>query len=343
MESLLFSRLKENHNRCLTACNTCAIFIFMTWLILIHQIPAKPSYFRAKIWRRLHQIGSIPIKQAVYAMPNTDQCLEDLSWIAKEIKDQGGEAIILNASLLEGLTDDQVVHLFKKARQVDYGIILEEARSFMDAYHSEEMSDPVLLDYKAGLRKLIKSFAATVNIDFFPLPEQAQTEAYLDEMETIFHRPKGKDTVPVAKGVTFSGCTWVTKCNVYVDRMASAWLIKRFIDNTASFKFLKKTHYQPSENELRFDMREAEYTHQGDMCTFEVLAQTFCPQERGLKQIAKLIHDIDLKEDSFALPETAGIHAILDSIVATTSDDHKRIELASTIFDGLLTNYSTKK
>ncbi len=315
----------------------------MTWLLLVHQIPAKPSYFRAKIWRRLQQIGAISIKQAVYAMPNTDQCLEDLSWIAKEIDDRGGEAIILNASLLEGLTDEQVVQLFKQARQADYGKILKEARTLMDAYHSGEMSDPVLLDCRTGLRKLKKSFTATVKIDFFPLPEQAQTEAYLDEMETIFHRPKTKDTVPVSNDVTFSGYTWITKCNVYVDRMASAWLIKRFIDNTASFKFLKDTHYEPAENELRFDMREAEYTHQGDMCTFEVLAQTFCPQEIGLKQIAKLIHDIDLKDDSFGLPETAGIHAILDSIVATTSDDHKRIELATTIFDGLLTNYSIKK
>ncbi len=315
----------------------------MIWLILIHQIPAKPSYFRAKIWRRLQQIGAIPIKQAVYAMPNTDQCFEDLNWIAKEINDRGGEAIILSASLLEGLMDDQVVHLFKKARQADYGKILDEARTIMEVYHSEEMSDPVLLDCRAGLRKLKKSFTATVNIDFFPLPEQAQTEAYLDEMETIFHRPKAKETVQFTKDVNFSGCTWVTKCNVYVDRIASAWLIKRIIDNTASFKFIKETHYEPNENEFRFDMREAEYTHQGDLCTFEVLVETFCPEDRGLQQIAKLVHDIDLKDDSFGLPETAGIHAILDSIVATTVDDHKRIELATTIFDGLLTNYSIKK
>lgn len=317
-------------------------FPIMTWLLLIYQIPAKPSYFRAKIWRRLQQIGAIPIKQAVYAMPNRDQCLEDLSWIAKEIDDRGGEAIILNASLLEGLTDEQVIRLFKQARQADYRVILDEARTLMDAYHSEEMSDPVLLDCRARLRKLIKSFTATVNIDFFPLPEQAQTEAYLDEMGTIFHRGKGKDTVSVTNEVIFSGCAWVTKSNVYVDRIASAWFIKRFVDNTASFKFIKESHYEPSKNELRFDMREAEYTHQGDMCTFEVLAQTFCPQDRGIKQIAKLIHDIDLKDDSFGLPETAGIHAILDSIVATTSDDHKRIELATTIFNGLLTNYSKK-
>lgn len=317
-------------------------FSMMTWLLLIYQIPAKPSYFRAKIWRRLQQTGAISIKQAVYAMPNTEQCLEDLGWIAKEIDDRGGEAIILNATLLEGLSDEEVVHLFNQVRQADFSKILDEARALMDAYHTEDMSDRVLLDYRIRFRKLKKSFTATVNIVFFPVPELTQTEAYLDEMETIFHRPTQKDTVQVAHDVSFSNCTWVTKCNIYVDRIASAWLIKRFIDHSASFKFIDETPYKPLPKELRYDMREAEYTHQRDLCTFEILVETFHPQNRGLNQIAKLIHDIDLKDNSFGLPETAGIHAILDSIVATTSDDHKRIELATPIFDGLLTNYSTK-
>lgn len=321
----------------------CANINSMTWLILIHQIPAKPSYFRAKIWRRLQQIGAIPIKQAVYAMPNTDRCLEDLTWIAKEINDQGGEAIILNASLLEGLVDEQVIQLFNKARQADYEKILDEGRTLMHSYHSQKRTDSVVLEHKTGLRKLKKLFTATVNIDFFSLPEQQQAEACLDEMETIFHLPGGKERLPLAAELELSGYTWVTKSNVYVDRIASAWLIKRFIDHEASFKFTKDSHYEVSDNEFRFDMREAEYTHQGDMCTFEVLVQTFCAGDRGLGTIAKLIHDIDLKDDSFGLPETAGIHAILDSIVATSSDDFKRIELATTIFDGLLANYSIKK
>jgi hypothetical protein len=314
----------------------------MTWLILIHQIPAKPTYFRAKIQRRLQQIGSIRIKKAVYAMPNTEQFLEDFTWIAKEINDQGGEAIILNANLLEGLTDERVTLLFKKARQADYEKILDEARTVMDAYHSIERGELNLMECKTQLRKLKKSFIAIVNIDFFPVPEQAQANAYLDEMDTIFHGSKGKDTVQMVKEWELSGCTWVTKCNVYVDRLASAWLIKRFIDQKATFLFVNESFYEPNENELRFDMREAEYTHQGDLCTFEVLVQTFCAKDNGLAQIAKLVHDIDLKDDSFGLPETPGIHAILDSIVATTNDDLKRIELASTIFDGLLTNYSIK-
>ncbi len=315
----------------------------MTWLILIHQIPAKPTYLRAKIWRRLQQVGAIPIKQAVYVMPDTEQNFEDLGWIAKEITDRSGEAVILNAKLLEGLTDKQVVELFKKARRTDYEKILAEARTLLNSYHSKGTTDSLLSECKAGLRRLTKSFNKTVGIDFFPGAEQSKTEAYLTEMETIFHKPGANDGAQVVEKNTLSGHTWVTKSNVYVDRMASAWFIKRFVDTQASFKFITGTQYQPREGELRYDMQEAEYTHQDNYCTFEVLVKTFCPDDRGLGQIAKLIHDIDLKDELFDLPETPGFRIVLDAIVAASSNDLKRIEQAGAILDGLMINYTNKR
>ncbi len=316
--------------------------ITMIWLLLIHQIPAKPTYSRAKIWRRLQQVGAVPIKQAVYVMPDSEQNHEDLSWIAKEIIESGGEAVLLNGDLLEGLTDDQVIDIFQKVRRADYKKIQTEAREVMDSYHTGKTNDALLSEYKAALHKLNKSFSVSSAIDFFPVPEQSQLESFLADMETIFRGATVNNSVQVSKNTDFSGKTWVTKRNVYVDRMASAWFIKRFIDSEAHFKFIKETRYQPANNELRFDMLEAEYTHQGDLCTFEVLVQTFCTNDRGLQQIAKLIHDIDLKDDAFALPETAGIHALLDSIVATNNDDLQRIKQASIILDGLLVNFTNK-
>ncbi len=312
----------------------------MTWLILIHQIPAKPTYLRAKTLRRLQQIGAIPIKQAVYVMPDTERNLEDLGWIAKEITDQSGEAVILNANLIEGLTDKQVVELFEKARRKDYERIIEEAQTLLDSYHADR-SDSHLSDCKATLKKLTKLFNKTVEIDFFPVPEQAKTETCLTEIETIFNSTD-TDVIEMPVHKRFSKYTWVTGSNVYVDRIASAWFIKSFVDKDATFKFIKETHYHNKDKEIRYDMREAEYTHQGNMCTFEVLVQTFCPHDRGLKHIAKLIHDIDLKDDCFNLPETSGIHAVLDAIVATNKDDIDRIKQAGAIFDGLMINYKSK-
>ncbi len=310
--------------------------------MLIHQIPAKPTYLRAKTWRRLQQVGAIPIKQAVYAMPDTEQNLEDLGWIAKEITDRGGDAFILNASLIEGLTDNEVVEIFKKARRKDYKKILTDAQTLLNTYNINKTKDSVLSDSKTALRRLIKSFNKTVEIDFFPVAEQSQTETYLTEMETIFHKHSTKGAAQAVGDNTFSGYTWVTKCNVYVDRMASAWFIKRFVDTDASFKFIKETRYQPKDKELRYDMQEAEYTHQEELCTFEVLVNTFCPDDRGLRQIAKLVHDIDLKDDMFELPETSGIQAVLDAIVITNTDDIKRIEQAGALLDGLMINYTNK-
>ena len=314
----------------------------MKWFLLIHQIPSKPTYFRAKIGRRLKQVGAVPIKKAAYVLPNTEKCFEDFSWIAKEINDQGGEAITLETCFLEGLTDKQVISFFEKIRLTDYKRILADAKAIMNSYHSQDKSESSLSNCRAELRRLKKSFDKIVTIDFFPVAEKAKLGAYLDEMETIFHKGVESGVIQKNDKNKFSGCTWVTKRNVYVDRMASAWFITRFVDNEASFKFVKGIHYQPKENELRFDMREAEYTHLEDMCTFEVLVQAFCPHDRGLKQIAKLIHDIDLKDDAFGLPETIGFQAVLDSIVATTSDDLKRIEQSGTILDGLLLNYKNK-
>lgn len=320
----------------------CAIITFMKWLLLIHQIPSKPTCFRAKIGRRLKHVGAIPIKKAAYVLPHTEQCLEDLSWIAKEIHDRGGEAISLDTTLLEGLTDKQVIHLFEKARRANYERILNEAKDLMSSYHSQKKNESLLSNSKTELRRLKRSFDTIVNIDFFPIPEKEKLGAYLDEIETIIHEKNESGTKQESIRNKYIGYTWVTKRNVYVDRIASAWFITRFVDSKASFKFIERTHYQPQKNELRFDMREAEYTHQEDRCTFEVFVQTFCPNDRGLKQIAKLIHDIDLKDDGYGLPETAGFQAVLDSIVATTSDDLKRIKLSSTIFDGLLLNYTNK-
>lgn len=314
----------------------------MKWLLLIHQIPSKPTYFRAKIGRRLKQIGAIPIKKAAYILPHTEQCFEDFSWIAKEINDQGGEAVTLDTRFLEGLTDEQVIRLFEKARRADYTEVLADAQALINSFHNQELNESLLSNCRTELRKFKRSFDKIAAIDFFPATEKDKLGAYLDEMETIFHERDERVAKQGKEENKFSGCTWVTKRNVYVDRMASAWFINRFVDKQATFKFIDETHFQPAKGELRFDMREAEYTHQGDMCTFEVLVRTFCPDDKGLKQIAKLIHDIDLKDDAFGLPETAGFQAVLDSIVATTSDDLKRIEQSGNILDGLLLNYTNK-
>ena len=131
------------------------------------------------------------------------------------------------------------------------------------------------------------------------------------------------------------GRTWVTREGVNIDRIASAWLIRRFIDEDARFKFVPARGYRPKAGELRFDMFEAEYTHVGEECTFQTLVRRFGLRDRGLSAIGEIIHDIDCKDDRFNRPETAGTAALIRGIVQAQEDDRKRIERGSALLDDL--------
>ena len=307
----------------------------MNWHLLIHQIPAKPSYFRAKIWRRLQKIGAVPIKQAVYVMPCTDRSREDLGWVAKEIIESGGDAVLVEATFLEGLSDEQVVELFASARQADYEKLLHEISALSADWHLSAGNEITALECNSTLRKLRKTYTDVQKIDFFSGSGQALVEASLASLETNLRGAKNlyQDKPDHAK--VLKGKTWVTRANIYVDRMASAWFIRSFIDKEATFKFVPGNRYQPQENELRFDMMEAEFTHINEQCTFEVFAKIFAENDKALGRIAQIIHDIDVNDDAFELEETAGIKALFDGIVAAEQSDAKRIERASALLNDL--------
>jgi len=320
----------------------------MNWLLLIHQIPAKPAYFRAKIWRRLQQLGAVPIKQSVYAMPIQEQALEDLTWIVKEITDCGGEATMVEARFLEGLSDDQLIGLFHAARSSDYTKILTEAQALKNNWSCQagESAADCLLAFRARLEKLRKQFAETVQIDFFKAPEQLQVEAALNDLNTISIEHRTIEMAVPEKNAGLTGLLakiWVTRKNVYVDRIACAWLVRRYADPDARFSFVNSGKYSPDPNEIRFDMAEAEYTHVLDKCSFEVMVERFGLTDPALLQVARIIHDIDLKESAFGLPETAGVQALLDGITASTNEDLERIDRASAILDNLLAFFKSKR
>lgn len=319
----------------------------MDWLLLIHQIPAKPAYFRAKIWRRLQQLGAVAIKQSVYAMPRQEQALEDLTWIVKEITDGGGEATMIEARFLEGLSDQQVIGLFHAARKNDYTKILAEAQALRNDWRcqdGESVAD-CLLEFKSRLEKLRKQFTEVVRIDFFKAPKQLQAETALRDLETTLIESRTTEQAAPTKGgglAGLSGKTWVTRKNVYVDRIACAWLVRRYADPEARFNFVDSGRYSPGPEDIRFDMAEAEYTHVMDKCSFEVMAERFGITDPALIQVTKIIHDIDLKESAFGLPETAGIQALLDGITATAEDDLERIDQASVVLDNLLAFFKSR-
>jgi hypothetical protein len=147
--------------------------------------------------------------------------------------------------------------------------------------------------------------------------------------------PDAREDGPVEPDRVTPGRTWVTRRDVFVDRIASAWLIRRFIDPRARFKFVPARGYRPAPGELRFDMFDGEYTHEGDRCTFETLLARFRLRHRGLAAIGQIVHDLDCKDDKFGRPEGAGVAAMIRAIALATDDDEERVSRGTALLDDL--------
>jgi hypothetical protein len=305
-----------------------------TWLLLIHQIPNSPAYLRVKMWRRLQKIGAVAVKNAVYVLPCSDQTTEDFHWVAREIMEAGGDASVCEATFIEGINTKELIELFRAARESDYSELTAEIKELGQELRAAEASSDAWASGMVGrVARIRQRLTEIQNIDFFPGPIARQTDSLVSELETKLRK------APIRKAQqqpgSYSARTWVTRTGVHVDRMASAWLIRRFIDPNARFKFVSAKGYRPEDGELRFDMFDAEFTHEGDLCTFEVLLDRMNIGDRALRRLAEFIHDIDLKEAKFARPETAGIALIVNAICTKHREDTDRIDRATILFDDL--------
>jgi hypothetical protein len=318
------------------------------WLLLIHQIPPKPAYFRAKVGRRLQRVGAVAIKNSVYVAPLTEQSHEDLQWVAREIASEGGEATLCKATFVEGLRDDQIEALFHAARDADYAQVMEEAREIASSLPSRLARDDDRREaLEADLARLRKRIGEVVAIDFFAASGRVAAESAIEAFERRLRRGREPETAAREearpKREDYRGRTWVTRKNVHVDRIACAWLIRRFIDSDARFAFVAGQGYKSKEREVTFDMYEGDFTHVGDACTFETLLEQFEIREPGVSTIAEIIHDIDVKDGKFGRAEGPGIAALIAGIALAERDDDARIQLGMRVFDALLALYRRKR
>ena len=313
------------------------------WLLLIHQLPAKPAYARVKVWRRLQALGAVTVKGAVYALPANSETQEDFAWLAKEIVESGGEAMICEAALVEGFSDHEMQALFDQARDEDYARIAEEAREIA-ARQGEETADRELSERATQVARLRKQLDAVVAIDFFGANGRLAAQGLVSGLEAVLQGEEAMTSPePGLAPGPLANRTWVTRKGVQVDRIASAWLIRRFIDNGARFKFVPSSGYQPEPGELRFDMFEGEFTHRGDRCTFEVLQAHAGLADPALSAIGEIIHDIDLKDDKYGRAETAGVKSLITGIATPGADDEQRLARGAVLLDGLYDSFAIKQ
>jgi hypothetical protein len=312
------------------------------WLLLIHQVPPKPNYFRVKVWRRLQSLGAVAIKNSVYVLPRTEQTHEDFEWVMREIIEGGGDASICEARFVEGLSDDQVEALFHAARDADYARLAEDVRNLFDTLPAgRDLAHEQRRQVDTDLARLTRRFTEITAIDFLGAPGREAVDGLLAGIE---QRLRAKaSSAAAAADVRVRARTWVTRKGIHIDRMASAWLIRRFIDPAATFKFVPGKGYRPERGELRFDMFEAEYTHEGDHCTFEVLLKRFHLEDAALRPIAEIVHDIDLKDAKFERTEAAGIDRLVAGIAMAHKDDGARLERGAAVFDDLYEYFRRKR
>jgi hypothetical protein len=304
------------------------------WLLLIHQIPPRPSYLRVKVGRRLQALGAVPVKNSVYVLPRGDQALEDFQWVRQEIVAGGGDASVCEARFVEGLSDDSIEAAFMAARGADYEPLIAEARELKAALGARGKRSAEARERAGGiLIRLRRRLEEIRRIDFFATPGREVAERLVHSLEAGLRPAAG----PRAGGVAardVRGRTWVTRAGVQVDRIASAWLIRKSIDPEARFRFTRGGEPHRA-GELRFDMSEAEFTHEGDQCTFEVLLRRFGLTEPALQDVAEIVHDVDLKDGKYAREEAAGVGQLIAGLAMRHPDDEPRLRDGAAIFDAL--------
>lgn len=277
-------------------------------------------------------------------MPLSAQSQEDLSWILKEIVDGGGDGAIAEVRFLEGLSDKQILALFHNARKSDYEKLIQETNMLIAEWSSKEadLRDPAIRGL-AQLSKLQRRLDEIVAIDFFQSPERLTAELQFKELRKLIAGQPIASSEIRNRLSDMTGKTWVTRSHIFVDRIACGWLIRRFVDNMAAFKFVSDPYYLPKDNEICFDMFDGEYTHEGDRCTFEVMIQRLQIQDPALGPLAEVVHDIDLKDGKFGRNETDGINALLTGMVAAHSDDDIIMQEGFRLFENLYAYYQRQK
>jgi hypothetical protein len=316
------------------------------WVLLIHQLPPKPTNLRVRIWRKLQKLGAVAIKNSVYVLPSSEKAHEDFQWLKQEIESAGGEAAVFRAGSVEGATDKEIIATFRKVRDDEYAAISAALDGLTGAIREQSrgkhLSAGRLSAHEAEIDKLHAELERIAANDFFNAAGKASAfSAYERCRKTIriAQGPTTKAAQAETKGgrldvAKYQGRRWVTRHNLHIDRLASAWLIRQFVDKRPRFYFVAEG--ETVEAAIPFDMFGAEFTHHGEDCTFETMLKRFgLAENRGLREIAEIVHDIDLKDDKFHRLEASGLNAIIDGLSKVLRDDRKLLQQSGIVFDGL--------
>ena len=317
------------------------------WLLLIHLLPPRPTNLRVRIWRKLQRLGAVAVKNSVYVLPFNEKTHEDFQWLKQEIEAAGGEATVFRAGAVEGATDQEIVAAFGKTRNEEYTQVTAELDGLTGALREQKrgghLSAGRVGHYEAELDKLHKELERIISTDFFVAAGRATALAAYERCQTALQAARSPKGAPLsakqsqsatANLAQYQGRRWMTRRNLFIDRLASIWLIKRFIDPKARFFFVAEG--ETVEGAVGFDLYGGEFTHRGEDCTFETMLKEFgLANDAGLRGLAEIVHDLDLKDHKFNRSEAAGLGAVIRGLAETLRDDRKLTQQCGPVFDGL--------
>jgi hypothetical protein len=318
------------------------------WLLFFYSVPSKPVSIRMKVWRKLIKAGAARLKGSVYILPDAEEHYEFLQWLVSEISGMRGEGAFARIGKIETMKDSEIMSLFDEHRANDYRAI-DKALNELERKTSSIRQGARVQNIRAladQFDKLQKEFEEVRRIDFF---SSRKGEALIERIKRLNIEFKGlsgavgpkKTTVMTKDPGDYQGRIWITRKKPFIDRMASAWLIRTFIDRRASFGFIDEKDIENIDRTaVTFDIRGGEFTHSGDMCTFEVLVRAFSLKDKILRKIAEIVHDLDMKDAKFRAEEARGLEGILTGIGRSAKNDMEALEKGMEVFEMLYVSKS---
>jgi hypothetical protein len=317
------------------------------WLVLVHHLPPRPTRLRVRVWRQLQKLGAVAVKNSVYVLPWSEKTLEDFTWLQQEIAAGGGEAVLFRANAVAGTTDSEIIATFRSDRDTAYVRLAADLLELVRRIRGGRSAGRLAPEEIEAIEREVDAMQNMMNdideIDFFKATGRARAAAAMkrarEQLRTAHGRrteSTGRDGAvpPGSSRADYQGRLWVTRPRPHIDRCASAWLIRRFIDRRPRFGFVAEGG--KLRGGIPYDMAGAAFGHQGEECTFETMVKQFgLGRDPALRAMAEIVHDIDLKDSKFGRAESTGVNAVLRGLAEGVRDDHRLLRESEAVFDGL--------
>jgi hypothetical protein len=299
-----------------------------TWLLLLYALPTKRTSARVNLWRKLKKFGAIQLKTSAYVLPDKPTHYERFQWLSKRIQDDSGEATLIRVSEIEGMPHEQVMQLFNSARAADYKELMTEIQAMIGRVKKSKDGTGA-----ESLEKYQRRFNEIKEIDYFNSPKAHEAEMLLQKAERISSPKKKNALAPLLNKTNFQNKTWLTRPRPGIDRVGSAWLIRKFIDPKAKFVF----GMEPAKhsNALPFDMANVEFSHHGDDCSFETFLKRFSITDKASQKIGEMIHDADLEDGKFQRVECIGLNVVFEGWAKMGLSDDEILNKGGECFEAL--------